>query len=137
VPKTSKILRAAAVAALIATSLYGAVAHRAAADEKRVNVRIPDNAKPESFEEQITNGQVTGMTVIKKGGAREIMQPQPKPTCNSGCPPGEHLKCWTDHVEQMSVCVCEASSPGGGGGGGGHGGVQIDIESFSWSEHTL
>lgn len=128
-----KIFLAAAVTTLVAVTLYGSAVNRSnaeAAQDRTVMTAVPDSAKPQAFEKQITNGKTTGVTVIKKNGAREIMQPQPDPTCNSGCPAGQHMVCWTDHDAGMSICECQGGGGGGGGGPGPSG--QITLESFSW-----
>ena len=132
---TYKMFLAAAGMTLLAITLYASAAHRSHgrnAQDRTVTITVPNSAKPDAFEEQLANGQVTRMTLIKMGGAREIMQPQPSPACNTGCPAGQHMVCWTDHDQGMSICECQGGGGGGGGGGGPGRGGEIHIESFSW-----
>lgn len=128
-----RMILAAAVMSLLAVTLYVSAANSpsgGAAQDRTSRISIPASARPDGFERRVNSDQTVSMTLIKKGGEREIMQPQPPPTCDTGCPAGQHMVCFTDHDAGMSICECQGSSGGGGGGGPDH---FMDLESYSWS----
>lgn len=65
--------------------------------------------KPDSFDAQLRNGRVVGMSAVSKDGSRLTLKQQNKPTCSTSCPEGQKLTCWEDHEQQMSICVCGSS----------------------------
>ena len=124
--------RLVAVAALLAATLCASPADAGKAggparQTARTSLRLNVDA-PASVDVETRDGKIVGMTAVKKDGSRMALKAQSRPTCATGCPAGQSLKCWEDEAQMMSICVCEG---GGGGGGGGFAG-QIEIASFSW-----
>jgi len=83
--------------------------------DAHVMLRWSKNAKPESFDTQVRNGEVVGMSAVAKDGSRLVLKQQNKPTCATSCPAGQKLTCWEDHEQQMSICVCGSSGGGARG----------------------
>ena len=119
-----KLILAVASIALLAASFHAAkvAAHRDGGAVQRTTFRIPAHETPQSFEETIRNGEVVGMTAIKAGGGRVVLKAQSKPTCATSCPAGQHLSCWEDEEQMMSMCACS------GGTGTPHGTITFIVD---------
>ena len=127
----SSTKRVLAVAALMAATLCApsTSARRAAGptpQERNMSIRVPDQAQPQSFEAQVRDGKIAGMSVVKKDGSRTALKAQTKPTCATSCPAGQTLSCWENEAEMMSMCVCTS------GGRVGEIGVASVFTASSW-----
>ena len=113
----SSTKRVLAVAALMAATLCASStsARKAASptpQERNISIRVPDRAQPRSFETQVRDGKIAGMTVVKKDGSRMALKAQSRPTCATSCPAGQTLSCWENEAEMMSMCVCTGVAAG-------------------------
>jgi hypothetical protein len=71
-------------------------------------------AKPESFDIELKNDKVVGLTRLTTDGGRHPLKPRStehKPVDPSGCSQGGTLNCWEDEKEAMSICLCISGRP--------------------------
>ena len=103
----SKSVLAIAAVTLLTAIFYAANVHsRPASSGRTQTVTVPAGEKPASFEETIRNGEVVGMTAMKPGGGRLVLNAPSQATCVTSCPAGQKLSCWEDEEQLMSICVC-------------------------------
>jgi hypothetical protein len=101
-------------AALCISSAYAGRILSQGRSDRHLMLHWSKNAKPDSFDAQIRNGAVVGMSAVSKDGSRLSLKQQNKPTCATSCPEGQKLTCWEDDEQQMSICVCGSSGGGRG-----------------------
>ncbi len=107
---SSKALLAAAV--LIAATLFTSSTN--ALQNGRAFRSMNELTPFKGFDIETKSGTVVGMTAVKKDGSKLVLQQQSRPTAATSCPAGQHLTCWEDHDQMMSVCVC--TTPSGSSG---------------------
>jgi hypothetical protein len=102
-----KVVLAVAAVALLTATFFAANVHSRATDSRQTQtVTVKAGEKPASFEETIRNDEVVGMTAMKPGGGRLVLNAQSNATCATSCPAGQKLSCWEDEEQLMSICVC-------------------------------
>lgn len=105
------IFSVAACAALVAATLCvsttaARMAWGTAAQDSRVFIRLSEEPRPQGFEAQVRDGEVVGMTAVKKGGGRTALKQLSAQTCAATCPEDRKLTCWGDDAQVTSVCIC-------------------------------
>jgi hypothetical protein len=99
------------LAATLGISAYARKIGTQAGPDEHITLRV-NSKTPATFDYQLRAGKVVEMTATYPDGDNVALKQQSKPTCATTCPAGQHLSCWEDQQQQMSICVCSSASGG-------------------------